>query len=382
MKFYQLFVAIFTVYHYANGLDDGFEFMVWPDPSLGGPVGKKFLMTDAVKDGAMCLDGTPGAYYYSPSNGNGTNKWYIHMQGGGWCENLDSCLGRSGGDLGSSKNYPATANLGGGYFDNNPAVNPQMYNWNMVFMRYCDGGSFSGANMTVTEYKSKKLYFRGKLILRAMISDLLKNRGLNQATDVVVSGCSAGGLASWLHTDYYSQVLPKTTKVVGMPDSGFFLDYEAPGKKYHSGMIWVFNQMNATSGVHQGCIAGQAKDESWKCMFAQYTAPFIKTPMFPLQAEYDSWQTSQDLNSNDPKVINVWGANLTAIIQTNEIQKNPNHGMFWILVTIIVECGGVFVLMVMFRRLLSRSGIMTIRLNVFGNKNKLIRAMLVARRKA
>lgn len=249
------------------------------------------------------------------------------MQGGGWCENLGSCLSRSKGDLGSSKNYPATANLGGGYFDNNPAVNPQMYNWNMVFMRYCDGGSFSGANMTVTEYSSTKLYFRGKLILRAMVTDLLKNRGLDKATDVVVSGCSAGGLASWLHTDYYAQVLPKTAKVVGMPDSGFFLDYES-SRKYHSGMMWVFNQMNATSGVHQGCIAGQKAGETWKCIFAEHTAPFIKTPMFPLQAEYDSWQTGNDLGSKDPAVINVWGANLTKIIYANAINTNPQHGMF------------------------------------------------------
>ena len=42
------------------------------------------------------------------------------------------------------------------------------------------------------------------------------------------------------------------TKVVGMPDSGFFLDYDAPPKPglrttvhghYHDGLVWVFNQV-------------------------------------------------------------------------------------------------------------------------------------------
>lgn len=170
------------------------------------------------------------------------------------------------------------------------------------------------------------MYFRGKHILRGMLSDLLANKGLNKATDVVVSGCSAGGLASWLHTDYYRQILPEAAKVVGMPDSGFFLDYES-AKKYHSGMIWVFNQMNATSGVHQGCIAGHSAADQWKCMFAQHTAPFITTPMFPLQSEYDSWQTGQDLDSTDAKLINQWGANLTTLIQNNFL-KADNHGIF------------------------------------------------------
>ena len=34
--------------------------------------------------------------------------------------------------------------LKGSYFDLDPAKNPTFYDWNMVFLRYCDGGSFSG----------------------------------------------------------------------------------------------------------------------------------------------------------------------------------------------------------------------------------------------
>ena len=35
----------------------------------------------------------------------------------------------------------------------------------------------------------------------AIAADLLALRGLGRATDVVISGCSAGGLATYLHTD-------------------------------------------------------------------------------------------------------------------------------------------------------------------------------------
>ena len=104
--------------------------------------------------GARCLDGTPGAYYIRKGAGTGANKWYIHHQGGGWCESLDDCLRRSKGGLGSSTGYASTTSgMGGGYFSPLPSVNPMMYNWNSVYLQYCDGGSFSGNNDTVTVHK-------------------------------------------------------------------------------------------------------------------------------------------------------------------------------------------------------------------------------------
>ena len=47
-----------------------------------------------------------------------------------------------------------------------------------------------------TEVKGQTLWFRGKHVLKAMATDLLTNRDLKSSTDVVISGCSAGGLAT------------------------------------------------------------------------------------------------------------------------------------------------------------------------------------------
>ena len=57
-------------------------------------------------------------------------------------------------DATSSKNYNNTADknniLGGhdggahGLFSSNAIVNPDFYNWNKVYARYCDGASFAG----------------------------------------------------------------------------------------------------------------------------------------------------------------------------------------------------------------------------------------------
>jgi len=69
------------------------------------------------------------------------------------------------------------------------------------------------------------VYYRGARLLRAIMASLLANAtvGLSSATDVVVSGCSAGGLSTFLHADEWAARLP-AAKVAAMPDSGFFLE--------------------------------------------------------------------------------------------------------------------------------------------------------------
>ena len=53
---------------------------------------------------------------------------------------------------------------------------------------------------------------------------------------------------------------------------------------------------NCSGGVNQACIKAMApKNETWKCFMAQYTEPFITSPLFGLNSIYDSWQLSQIL---------------------------------------------------------------------------------------
>ena len=93
----------------------------------------------------VCLDGSPAAYYVRPPAAGGEKKWYLHFEGGGWCVDLPSCLVRAGGMLGSSKTYPTRMvpyqdrgyfNTSVAYFSPDPIINPMMYNWGSVFVRY------------------------------------------------------------------------------------------------------------------------------------------------------------------------------------------------------------------------------------------------------
>lgn len=309
------------------------------------------LLSDAAKQsGAKCLDGTPGAYYIRPGSGDGAKKWYIHHEGGGWCTDFDDCVSRAKIDLGSSKAYQSTMDLGGGYLSQDPDANPMMYNWNSVYLKYCDGGSFSGNNASTTTFEGMELHFRGKAILDAIQQDLLA-KGMKDATDVVISGCSAGGLAAFLHVDKWASLLqPSGARVVGMPDSGFFLDYQAYdgdlheydcGGHYHAAMKWVFEYMDCAANVNQNCIAAHdGTGDAWKCMFAEHTAPHIVTPTFALQGAYDSWQLDCDLKSNprDTTAVNAWGRNLTTLVEQNLLGTNKKHGVF--LDSCEHHCGG------------------------------------------
>ena len=162
-----------------------------------------------IEGDAKCIDGSSPVYYLSKGSGSGSNKWHIHFQGGGWCSDMDSCKQRSGTVYGSTlydiidKNKDVTDcdNFHDGklmkdfkYLSTVEEINPYMYNWNIVFVHYCDGGSFAGNTEVKDKISKKTFYFHGARIRRGVIDQLLHTEHMNNATEVLISGCSAGGI--------------------------------------------------------------------------------------------------------------------------------------------------------------------------------------------
>ena len=63
----------------------------------------------------------------------------------------------------------------------------------VVYVPYCDGASFSGNNDTTQPAGNYTLHWRGWRIFNGVWQLLQKQYNLNSATDVLMSGCSAGG---------------------------------------------------------------------------------------------------------------------------------------------------------------------------------------------
>jgi hypothetical protein len=175
------------------------------------------------------------------------------------------------------------------------------------------------------------IYFRGLRILNGVFDELMKAEyGYSTATDLLFSGCSAGGIAVFLHADHvFNNKLPAGTTMGAMPDSGFFLEYQGKGQMM-TPEKWQWDYMNYTASLNQDCIRGKGPEFAWYCLFAQETAPYSSVNMFALQSEYDSWQIQGELVSNNAAQINVYGQNLTdTIIATYFTGKYASkHSMF------------------------------------------------------
>ncbi|XP_072956890.1 pectin acetylesterase 9-like [Typha angustifolia] len=246
------------------------------------------LIPNATSLGAVCLDGSPPAYHLHRGVGAGARNWLLQFEGGGWCNDVASCLERSTTRRGSTR-YMNKLEVFSGILSDDPAMNPDFYDWNRVKLRYCDGASFAGDS--VYGRGDTLLYFRGKRIWDAIISDLLP-KGLIQAEKVLLSGCSAGGLATFLHCDDLANHLPNMTTVKCMSDAGFFLDMnDITGKNsIRSFFSSVVNLQGVQKVLNIDCLTSH--DNPYQCFFPQYALAYIKTPYFILNAAYDVYQFS------------------------------------------------------------------------------------------
>jgi hypothetical protein len=186
--------------------------------------------------GAKCLDGSPPAFYYRAANvsadPSAVTKFVLYFKGGGWCFNESLCAARAGGIIGSSaklnKSQPTFSSLGP--LDAVAAQNPEFANWHHVELWYCDGGSFSGDRTDPVTVDGKQVWFRGRRNLDTILDFLGAEKfgDLSSATDVLLSGGSAGGLSSFLHADYIHARFDKSKSTVKFgvaPISGFFLKH-------------------------------------------------------------------------------------------------------------------------------------------------------------
>ena len=265
----------------------------------------RVLMTEAAKtQGAVCLDGSPGGFYFAPAKDPTlASSWILNVEGGGWCSSPETCAARAFGPtahLGSSANWLPNMTAGTmGLFSTRPSLNPDLAGANHVYLKYCDGNSFASNRDDPVVVGGRRIYFRGKRLLSAILTTLLQPHfGLRKATDVLLSGCSAGGLAAYLHADdvgaFLAKEVPGLRRYKMASDSGFFVDHRnIEGLAvYEEQMRSIFFLSNASAGVNRDCIAAQPASEQWRCNLAQYTYRHVRSPTFVIQSALDSWQTA------------------------------------------------------------------------------------------
>ncbi|KAJ0740260.1 putative pectinacetylesterase/NOTUM [Helianthus annuus] len=224
--------------------------------------------------------------------------------GGGWCESTESCLlfvNKTNG-VGSSKLMNKFRFSG--VFSKKQSQNPGFYNWNRVIMRYCDGASFTGDVEKVDP--ATNLHYRGARIFNAIMKELLA-KGLNNASNALLTGCSSGGLAAILYCDKFRAMLPATSRVKCVPDAGYLVHVKDISGKYHFQKFFnkIIKLHNSKINLPTSCTS---KMKSGLCFYPQFILPEIKTPVFVINSAYDSYQVQNILAPEEADRYDSWSA--------------------------------------------------------------------------
>jgi len=157
----------------------------------------------------------------------------------------------------------------------------------------CDGGGFAGNLTDPIIVDGTPLYFRGHANVIAMITDLLENRNLGEATDIMFTGDFDGGLGVFLHANEVMSMMPKTARFKVIPMSGIILNHKNfEGKEVISEQMKNFYEMaNCSGSMEPQCLAAMPPGEGYKCMFAENAMQYVQAPMFIIGSTYDRYAT-------------------------------------------------------------------------------------------
>ncbi|CAL9220418.1 unnamed protein product [Arabidopsis halleri] len=141
---------------------------------------------------------------------------------------------------------------------------------------------------------------------------------MSDAKQAILTGCSAGCLASLIHCDYFRHHLPKDAAVNCVSDGGYFLNV-------------IFSRLYAAVDTNQGvdksldqkCVA---KTEPSKCMFPQEFLKDIRTPVFLVNPAYDFWQIQNVLVPTSADPDKSWAKCRLNIKECNAAQMKVLHG--------------------------------------------------------
>ncbi|KAL7122502.1 hypothetical protein ACP275_01G049300 [Erythranthe tilingii] len=301
------------------------------------------FLESAVSKGAVCLDGSPPAYAFDKGFGDGANNWVVFLEGGGWCNSKSDCLDRAQGYFGNSISRPFNRTFFSGILDQTQIFNPDFYNWNKVFVLYCDGASFM-ADVERVDPKTN-LTYRGARIFDAVMDEMLA-KGMKNAENAILTGTSAGGLATMLHCDKFRGLIPNAGRVKCISDSGFFIHgTNLPGAEYRlRRFAKVVKTHKLAKLLPTSCTS---KMDEGLCFFPENFVRDIQTPLFILESAFEKFQIEENLIpcvGGKPKWSNCT-SNLTlcsstqlqtmkdfrsAFIETLEkvVDKSSNRGLY------------------------------------------------------
>lgn len=290
---------------------------------------------------ATCLDGTLSGFYIEPaaSPANAT-KFVIFLQGGGECASATACTAATKNSLGSSKYFPPSWTFGeGDAYASGLPTNP-FSGYTRVNVPYCSQDLYSGTRES-TSPETFGLYFSGHHILQAIFVALRDAHSLGSASEVILTGASAGGIGAWINTNsLIDGFLPASARVTVAPVAGmYFFAFPYTGANHTGSELvdfresaWPSNVALWQSFIDPACAAGLGPRD-YACMLSNYSFPYIKASAFITEAQTDQvqleahdWLPAPDhQDAPERAYMAAWRDNMTQALA----QTAPKAGFFF-----------------------------------------------------
>eukprot|EP00117_Sycon_ciliatum_P025550 scpid91484/ scgid21183/ Protein notum homolog len=295
-----------------------------------------FSDTEVGRYQARCLDGSPSGFFYE--RGALNTKWVFYLEGGGLCDSQETCQSRSHGSLGSSTKWGESFG-GGGLLSNEQSENHGFYNWNRIYVPYCGGDLHSGQRTQPNEWN---VYFSGHLTIVAIVKQLRVYGGIDNATDILVSGESAGGIGAFEHVDFFASEFPKA-HVRGTPQGGYYFPVVGAPQTYQEFVAKqpapnrtsaLFDLYNAS--VNAACLAANPSS-AFQCGPANldYMINYLQTPVFVAENQFDKQQIFERMGCPEKQTAEVeayikyYGELMMAAMGKKVIGSSLGHGLYF-----------------------------------------------------
>ena len=300
--------------------------------------------------GGRCLDGSMALYYYGEAVNASSTTWVIELEGGGECHTQADCASRAKTKLGSSKDYKSTMDRGPEFADGG----------HRVFVPYVSGDAHTGTRTAAISISGpEKFYFSGHLNLANIVDHLNATvPAFADATRVLLTGCSAGGVGTYGNVDWLASVLPHA-RVQGAPIAGLFFSVNASDSpEWAPPSDWPHWSKNESAGpgrtaelsqlwqglLHKECAAAQPAGAEFRCGSAGVLYPYLRSPMFILENQFDSYQlfTSMQLpqkkSALEGEYVDYFGKAMRSTL--GQVALKPSDGVFG--ASCLDHCSGLF----------------------------------------
>jgi len=187
-------------------------------------------------------------------------------------------------------------------FSADPVKDIVFYNWNRIFVIYCDGSGHQGYIERPLNIKGKNLYFKGYNNTMTHLNWALSKLPSAKLDSFTLYGYSAGGLAmlTWLDT-VKTIINNPLVKYMGLSDCGFFINYRSiktGDNDYENRMKSLTELVNQQISLPNQKCTNANKFSPHSCIMPEKLVNYVDSPFFLSASLYDSWQIPHILQSS------------------------------------------------------------------------------------